>query len=104
MRWRRAGIRDRAASEASVRPSHAGRMRTKQGTRSARPAPVSFKPRSRSGAWTHKSGLLLIQMDDYPDSHTSYAGKNRPACGIPHMKKSHAEIYVAAAVRPDAKP
>jgi hypothetical protein len=40
-------------------------MMAKQGTRSARPAPVSMKLRLDPER-AHKSGLLLMQMDDYP--------------------------------------
>src|SRR4051812_23582107 len=94
MRWRREGMRYR--NFGSARPSYPG-VNDRSRARDRRALlPFSWKPRLDP-----ERGRI---NPDYPSSkwvithnkHRRRLGKNRPACGVPHMKKSHAEIYVAA--------
>jgi hypothetical protein len=64
----------------------------KQGTQSARPAPISMNcaldpERGRINPAYFSSKWMITD-----NKRRRILGKNRPACGVPHMKKSRAEI------------
>jgi hypothetical protein len=66
--------------------------------------PFSWKPRLDPERGRINPDYSSCEWMITHNKHRRRLGKNRPTCGVSHMKKSHAEIYVAAKIRPLTQP